>query len=189
MTVKVDPPYKHLVQKKAFCGPTCIQMILFRRGIWTDQEELAYRMGVKIYEEQKDFYEHQFPVVEKGSPEYGMAIKDFESKEVLNVFKDFGLTAEVFLIREIDDVKEFIIEKIEDGCDVMTCFRFDPIDGREIGHYALVSEFDEKSDTVTLCDPYFECKRFWDVKLEKLKEAMSPKWDEIERGFVVVREK
>jgi hypothetical protein len=25
--VKLDPPYKHLYQKPAFCGPCCVQMV------------------------------------------------------------------------------------------------------------------------------------------------------------------
>lgn len=37
--------YQHLVEKPSLCGPTCLQMILLRRGIWIDQEIIAKEIG------------------------------------------------------------------------------------------------------------------------------------------------
>jgi len=56
MTVlKIRPQYKHLMEKEDFCGPACVQMILFRRGIWIDQELLAYKLGACVDKKKVDY--------------------------------------------------------------------------------------------------------------------------------------
>jgi len=44
MKFELKPKYRHLVQKRYLCGPTCIQMVILRRNLgWIDQEKIAER--------------------------------------------------------------------------------------------------------------------------------------------------
>lgn len=187
MILKVRPPYAHLVQKPALCGPTCVQIVLLRRGKWVDQEQLAFEMGTRIYKEQKHLYSRPFRIVRKGSPQYGLPFGVFRHNQKLKrVLRRYGLRNKAYTPSEIDDVSRFFKDTLGKGLDVLACFRFDPIDRRRFGHYALVTAFDTDTERVTLCDPYFKNKAMWNVPLNKLLAGMGSQWSGKERGFVVI---
>ncbi len=55
--LKLNPPYKHLVQKRYLCGPACLQMIILRRNLgWIHQEKIAEELGARILPAVKDTF-------------------------------------------------------------------------------------------------------------------------------------
>jgi hypothetical protein len=186
MVVKVDPPYKHLNQKRGLCGPTCIQMILLRKDVWVDQERLACDMGTRILKDYKDYFMLPFKTVDKPGFNYGIKMTEFDKEPISKILNKSGLRAEVHMLSDIENASDFILENLRKGFDIMACFKMEPIDGRDFGHFALIAEHDGK-DSVTLCDPDYENKCFWQVKVEKLVEGMKDTWDGYERGLVVIR--
>lgn len=187
MILRVKRPYIHLVQKPALCGATCIQMILLRRGKFVGQEKLAFELGTKIYKNQKQLYGYPFGIVSEGSPKYGLEFSKFGNNvRVKRVLHRHGLRSKVYELSKIKDVESFIKQTLEKGQDLIVGFRFDPIDKRTFGHYALVTAFDTKKKQVELCDPYHQNKAQWSVSLKKLIVGMSAKWTGKERGFVVI---
>jgi hypothetical protein len=150
-TVEKKQRYAGIKQEKNLCGPTCLQMVLFRKGVWVDQEALAARIGLRIDENDRDLY--NFPL--KAAPS--------------------------------DDLSCLGI-KLTDH-DIMANFWWEPINRKKKGHYALVSDYNQDTKELTLCDPSTEQKTFWKIHIDKLKEAMSKDWTGEERGFVVVKQR
>ncbi len=187
MVVEVNPPYKHLVQKRSFCGPACIQMVLFRNGLWVDQEELAYELGVVTAEEYKDYFIHPFQTVPKGDPRYGFKFEDFDNQKTIDILSKYDITSEVLVMSEIGDVKIFLIEQIQNRNDIIACFRLDPFTGEKVGHYVLVAAIDDENDMITFCDPHLKHKKTWTTSLEELMDAMETNWDGKERGFIIIK--
>lgn len=185
MVFKVKPMYKHLCQKVNFCGPTCLQMILFRRGYWLSQELLAQKIGVGIDKKDKDLYLLDFPEFSNGDSRIGIALKDFE-KQVNPLLKEYGLKCKVYRPSQLTSLREFIERNIKANNDIIINFWLKPFDGRGSGHFVLIADFDEKTWEVTICDSSNKKKSFWKANIEKFVEAMHQKWDGDERGFVVI---
>lgn len=187
MTLKIKPGYKHLIQKRNFCGPACLQMILLRRGIWYEQEPLSYKLDAKIDRKEKDMYLLPFKKMPSGDSRIGLKIKEFNGKTIKNFLKKFDLEAEVYLISQIKNLSGFIVKNIKEKNDIMINYWVKILSGKDSGHYVLLSEFDRKNNILTVCDPSPTGRAFWKVGLGKIKRAMSSKWDGNERGFVIIK--
>jgi hypothetical protein len=85
--IKINPPYKHLVQKPSCCGPTCLQMVLFHHGHWFDQEELAYQIGAKIRKDYSEFFQKSFAINDTGNA--GIPLERFS--EINHFLEQFNL--------------------------------------------------------------------------------------------------
>lgn len=183
--LKVNPPYKHFLQKRQFCGPACIQMILFRRGFKIDQERLAYNLGVLVDKKDSKHYYLKFKTAPTGDSRIGIMLKDFGKPRVKKVLGKYGLKVKVFKLSKIKNVGKFLADNIKSNKDVIMNFWWKPIDGTEWGHHVLLSKFYTKKRVVTVCDPGEKTKS-WSIKLDKLIEGMSSKFDGNERGFAVI---
>lgn len=187
MKYQAEPKYKHLTQKKNFCGPTCLQMALFRRGIWMSQEMIAYSIGVNIDKKDKELYVLPFNALNSADPRVGLTFDGFLGEKVKKFLADNGLKIEGHRISSIGDVKKFIISNILKKNDVIINFSWEPFDGRKnAGHYVLVADFNDQDEIFTVCDPSGNKKSFWTASLENFIEAMQKKWDKKERGFLVI---
>ncbi len=187
MKIKINPPYKHLVQKPGLCGPCCLQMILLRRGLkWIDQEEIAYTLKTPIYFKDKDINMYKLPIV-NDQKVVGNYLKDLEGEYIKEFFKKFKLFLEskVYYISEIDDPQKFIYNNLKSGKDIIINFWFKPLKSGDYGHFMLISEI--VGDKIKLCDPANQNhKSFWWISLSKAIEGMSKEFDGKERGFAVV---
>jgi len=185
--IKINPPYKHLTQRKDFCGPACVQMVLLRRGIQVDQEATACEIGTRIDERDKNLYHLPLETLPAGDHRVGTWLGDFAKEKAQGFFKKHGLAVEVRRIGEIENPGAFIAENIDDDNDMILNFWWKPINDQEWGHFVLLSGFDPETGMVTLCDPSYMQKSFWDIRLDKIVEAMDKKWTTTERGFAVVK--
>ena len=177
--------YKHLVQKPSLCGPTCVQMILLRRGIWVDQEEIAKEIGVKIPEEESGVFYIPLPIG-KTQKEFGISLVDFNSKKMSDFLnkRNIPLRVTVYFMNEITDAGQFIADNLEKGNDVMANFWMKPFkEDLDMGHFSIISGIEE--NTVTICDPWPTNKSFWETHIKELMKTMRNTFDGQERGFVV----
>lgn len=186
--MKLNPPYKHLVQKPSLCGPACLQMVILRRDLgWIDQEEIAKELGARIGRKQVSSFNTKLKIAkDEDETDRGLQLKEFKEKKVHDFFAKhkLSLKAEVFFISQVKNPKSFIQESIKAGNDLMVNFHHKPFHKeKNWGHFVLVSEI--SGDKVTLCDPGTTSKIFWQAPLEKLVRSMEKKYDPLERGFVV----
>lgn len=185
MTHIQKPRYKHLLQKKSFCSAACIQMILFRRNFWIDQELLAKELDIKVCEDDLSLYVKKFMALPKGHPQIGFPLENFENDYVKDVLKTLHLKAKVHKLSEIENLEEFIASNIDCGRDVMLNIWWEPLTKRKHGHYVLVSEFDSEKGEATVFDPHYASKNEWTITTDQIKESMLDKWDGQERGLVI----
>lgn len=178
--------YKHLTQQQFLCGPTCVQMILFRRGKWVGQEKLGSVLGVKIPKEVEELYEDKFEFVEN-KEDSGFRIDRFSEKDVKEVFSSFKLKVKVSKISTIEDLPDFFRKQFENGSDVIANISWKPLRKTDGGHYVLISEFNPETNQVTVCDPSPSSKNHWTIDLDDLARTMTDEWDGRERGFVSIR--
>ena len=183
--MKQNPPYKHLVQKIHLCGPTSIQMILFRRGHWVEQEWLAMKMGTRIRSENSHIFNANFETNEEGDA--GIRIEEFG--KIKDFLAEYKLEAEIITTNKINDLKTIIINNISKGNDLIINFNrivYNP--QKNWGHYSLINAIDEETGEIELCDPSGNDKYYWKTSLEKLNEAILPKWDGKDRGIIIIKE-
>ena len=178
--------YKHLLQKPSMCGPACIQMVLLRKGMWMDQEEIAEKVNARIFADQKDFFSKKLRIT-KDDIEVGIRLREFGEERIRNFFKNLkpSLKTEIFQVSEIKEVKDFIKENLNKNNDIIANIHMRYFDKkRKFGHFVLVSEI--KGDRVTLCDPSPNSQNLWITTIDKLVKSMSKKIDGLERGFAII---
>lgn len=176
--------YKHLVEKPNLCGPACIQMILLRRGVWMDQEEIAKEVDTKVSKKDLDKYKIKLKTTADKN-KLGVSLKDFKNKEIKQFFKKNNLEANVFSISEIKNIKEFIEDNLKKGNDVIANFWMKHFDKKKNwGHFSLISYLN--GNTVTIIDPEPTNKSEWKTQITELTKAMSKQFDGRERGFIVI---
>lgn len=92
----LKPPYKHLVQKPDLCGPCCLSMALLRRGVWIDQEEIAFHLKTPIYFKNKSIYSFKLPAVKY--EDTGNYLAEFDGKLMKKFLKKFKLPVKTKVI-------------------------------------------------------------------------------------------
>ncbi len=190
--IRIKPPYKHIVQKPSFCGPCCVQMILFRQGMWVDQEKMASELDAGISRERKNIYMLKYKIVkDKKSVRLGVSLKDM-GKRLNTLFRKhkLKLRSEIFHASQITNPKEFIADNMRSGNDMIIDFwlrQKSPEKG--VGHYVLISEIDTKNNKITVCDPDYDSKAFWKIDIDEMMRLMDKSWDGNERGMVVIKRK
>ena len=178
----INPPYKHLVQKIHLCGVTCLQMVLFRRNIWLEQEELAQTMGARIRSKSQHLFRLPLKIDDHDA---GLNLWEFPNNN--SWLEQHHLKAEMFKLSQIDDLKEFITKNLQKGNDLIVNFkRTAYYPEKEWGHYALINSITE--DQIELCDPSPQGKPYWKTPLTKLQHAMDNSWDNQERGIIIISE-
>lgn len=181
--MKIEPPYKHFVQKPYLCGPTCIQMILLRRGVWIDQEQIAKETGARVLSKYAVQYVTKLPTT-KDEHNVGLWLKEFRGNKVQAFLRKRKLQVEVFYKSAVANVRDLIEENVAKGNDVVVNFWAKSFyKNSNWGHYSLASAIER--NRVTLCDPYPSHKSFWEVSVDELIKSMGKQFDGNERGFVV----
>ena len=182
----MKPKYKPLVQMRGCCGPCAILWILLRRGFWVDQEKIAKELKTRVFKRDlKLFPEKMLTTGKKGD----LGLPDIIGKDtyLVNRFlKKYKIPLRMtpFKISKVKNPKEFIVENLKKGNDIMVSFNWKGLEHkRGWGHIVVISEIDTRKDVVVLGDPGQNQPKFWKVKLNRLTKAMSSKYDGAERGF------
>ena len=184
--IKVDPPYKPLVQMPYCCAPCVFLWVLHRRGYWIDQEELVRYCKVRVPRKSAKAFMENINI----------------SKKIRGVNKDFGLNIakllkekelpfviETIFISKVKDPKNLITENLKKGNDIILCLHSKPFKRYTFnnGHCLVISAFDTEAEKLTLGDPSQINSKFWEVPLNNVINAMSKKYDGKERSFFVIK--
>lgn len=182
MGIKIT--YKHLVEKPNLCGSACIQMILLRRGMWIDQEQIAKSVDTKIPKKDLDKYKIKLKTTEN-KDKFGISFKDFKGKRIKNFLAKQNLKTRIFYISEIKDVKLFVEDNLIKGSDIIANFYMRHFDkSKDWGHFSLIASV--KNNNLTIVDPEPSNKSEWQTGINKLSQAMGEQFDGRERGFIVI---
>ncbi len=182
------PLYKPLDQKPYCCVPACISMILDRKKIsHRTQDEIGYELGLTVPKEK----EHLYTKVRTGKkPSAGYGTQVGKKEYSINNFfgkNKIGLKETYFFIRDISNVREFIILNIKLNNDIIACFNNKKLHSKgDWGHVSLIQGI--KKDIVSLVDPGKDVSKIRKVKLDKLIEAMDYHGKEKSGGFWLISE-
>ena len=192
MIIKVKPKYKPLVQMRGCCFPCSFLWILFRRGFWVDQEEIARELKTRVFKKDLKLFSKKMLLTRKMGD---LGVPDIIGKNAYLAHKflrkhRIPLKMTNLKIGRVKDPKGFIIKNLKKRNDIMLSFNWKGL-GRKNnwGHIVVISELDTEKDIVVLGDPGYDRPKFWRVKLNRLVKAMSPKYDGVERGFHIFSKK
>ena len=160
MKINLNPPYNLIKQLPYCCVPTCIQMVLSRRGLPPlSPEDIGIDLGLTIPPEEKS----NFKKIHSGKmPSAGWGTRINEETYGLNNFfrkNKIHLESKFTSVEEIKSVKNYINENLLKGNDILVCFRYGTLypGGALFGHGSLIESIEK--DTITLVDPHGERKK------------------------------
>jgi hypothetical protein len=178
--VRITPHYVPLTQQKYCCLPCCIQWILLRRGMkLLSQDEMARDLGVVIAPEDQRLFNIKMKVTKKlprGKLGYGTwsyTIPNFLKKHKI------PLTVRRHYPSKLDDVKKFLCEHLKTGNDIIVSYNVaayaKPGSGVKYVHSCIVDSVtsNKKDVIVTLGDPAYSHRKFFDIELQKLLNGMT----------------
>lgn len=148
--------YVPFTQQPYLCVPTCLQMILYRRGIaLMEQEAIANELGLIVPEEDLKYFTHA-RTGERPSSGYGTQIQD-ERYSMQKLFDKNGWKlsfARRSDITSVDELHHILAEaQANDDIDAMLCFDYGKLWGLKSngGHVCIFESID--GDTVHIIDP------------------------------------
>ncbi len=174
MKTSINPSYKPLTQQHYCCVPTCIQMILSRRGIKPDsQEEIGWHLGLVVPKEDR----HLFTKVRVGKkPKGGYGTQIGLKKYSLNSYlKKRGVPLRMELKKRsaVGGVDLFLEKNLREGNDIIVCFYNEKLFGKGTwGHVCLVEGLDTAQKKVMLIDPEKGVPKRRTVPIQKLLAAI-----------------
>jgi hypothetical protein len=189
--VRIKPNYIPLTQQKYCCLPCCIQWVMLRRGLnLISQDEMAKDLGVVIAPEDQRLFNIKMKVAKKlpqGKLGYGTWV--YKIPQFLKKHK-IPLTVTRVYPSKIDNIQNFLCENLKCGNDIIVSFNVaayaKPGSGVNYGHSCVIDSVmvKNKNVIVTLGDPAYSHRKFFDIDLQKLLDGMSTKYGE-EKSFKV----
>lgn len=148
-------------------------------------------MDMKIPKGDRHLFATRIPVSRKRS--------DWGAGEVLkeNLIEKFfrakklPLTCRTYAYDVIKDHKNFILENLQNGNDIIFSFHWKGLGKKTAsGHVCLIAGL-KLSDrpTIIVGDPSPVDPKFWEIKLDKIVHAMHERYDEYKRGFYIISKK
>lgn len=190
MKLKVNPPYIPLVQQPLCCFACSVQWVLLRRNLkLIDQEEIAQYFGLEIPKKSVKYFTRKIKVTSNRKNYGTKSEKQYNNMNRFFAKYKIPLKAKSFRVSKVNDPQLLISENIKKGNDIITIYHQRGIDKRRynIGHVVVIAEID--GDMAIVGDPSRTSPKFWRVKLRKLVNAMSDRFDGDERGFIVISKK
>jgi len=190
--IRIKPEYIPFTQQKYCCFPCCIQWILFRRGLkLISQDKIAKEVGLVIPPEDQRLFNEEMKVVKelpKGVTTYGVWKVD-----ILKFFKKYRVQLKMtsYYPSKIPDVKKFIINNLQKGNDMIVSFNVAPYANPKYKvnyiHSCVIDSIrtKDKKTIITLGDPSYTHRKFFDIDFDILLEGMSDKYDSKEKSFKV----
>ena len=191
-TMRIKPNYFPLTQQKYCCFPCCIQWILLRRGLkLISQDKIAKEVGLVIPPEDQRLFNEKMKTakkIPKGKTTYGTWKVDVP--KLLNKF-NIPLKMRSYYPSKIATVKKFIIDNLQKGNDIIVSFNVGPYSRPKNSvnyiHSCVIDSIraQGKKTIVTLGDPSYSHRKFFDIDLKILLEGMSNKYYSREKSFKV----
>jgi len=183
------PPYKFITQLPHCCCPACLTMILNRRKIKHDsQEEIGNQLGLVVSPKNAHLFKN---AIVKEDPEKEYGTQTHKEEYSINKFfqkNNIKLKETYYPVETVNNPKEFIIDNLKNGNDIMVCINNRILYGEGHGHLSLIQSIND--DEITLVDPKINKPKIRIVKLTKLLESMRVEYHQkIKRGgFWIIAE-
>lgn len=178
--------YSPLNQKRYCCVPTCVCMILDRRGIaHEDQESIGFDLGLIVPEDKANLFA-KVRTGDRLASGWGTQVQ--EERYSLNSYfrkRSILLKESYFFADDISNVSEFIFDNLRKDNGIIVCFNNKSLYGSgDWGHVSLVQELD--SGVVTLVDPEDIPNKIRTVLLDDLVRAMRLHGRQNRGGFWII---
>lgn len=154
------------------------------------QDAIAQDLGVVIKPEDQRLFDIKMKTAKKlPKGKLGYGVWTYKIPQFLKK-RNIPLTVKKFYPSKIRDVKAFISDNLKDGNDIIVSFNVAAIARPESSvnyvHSVVVSSISIRNNKtiVTLGDPSYKHKKFFDVELEKLLDGMGIKYGK-EKSFKV----
>lgn len=189
--IHIRPNYIPLTQQKYCCLPCCVQWIMLRRGLkLISQDDMAKDLGVVIAPEDQRLFNIKMKVAKKlPKGKLGYGTWTYEIPKFLKKHK-IPLSVKRFYPSKIKDTIKFLSENLENGNDIIVSFNMaayaKPESGVNYVHSCVIDSLTIKNKKViiTLGDPAFSHRKYFDIELSKLLDGMSTKYGK-EKSFKV----
>jgi len=172
MTKKYIP----LTQQRYCCVPTCLQMVMYRRGIpLQPAEDIAYALGLTVPEEDARL----FSKVRTGErPPAGWGTQIYKPEfEINKVLKEINIPLRVGVDTDIKSVEELRtkLQAVQDADgDALLCFDYGKLWDEDFtgGHVCVFDGLDDDGESVWMVDPERNVPKHRKASLQKLFEAI-----------------
>ena len=189
--IRIKPNYLPLTQQKYCCLPCCIQWIMLRQGLkLISQDKMAKDLGVVIRPEDQRLFNLKLKTAEKLLPgKLGYGTWTYKIPQFLKKHR-IPLSVKRYYPSKIKDVKKFLCQNMQEGNDTIVTFNVaayaNPKSGINYVHSCVIDSlaFKNKKTIVTLGDPEYLHRKFFDIDLDKLLLGMSKKYGK-EKSFKV----
>ncbi len=164
--------YIPLTQQPYCCVPTCLQMILLKRGLpLISQEDIGYDLGLTVPLKDKKLF-NKVRTGKKPNAGWGTqvgktiySINHFFNKNKIN------LKEEYLFLTKVEDIKEFLKENLEVK-DIIVCFDYKTLYGKgeNTGHVSIIGSLN--GGHLALIDPLYREPKYRKISLTKLSKAI-----------------
>ncbi|MEK7580157.1 MAG: hypothetical protein AAB465_00880 [Patescibacteria group bacterium] len=173
-----DSRYIPFTQQMWCCAPTCIQMVMYRRGIpLVPAELIGHYLGLTVPRKDLRYFWHT-RTGKKSSAGWGTKINQ-KKYAPNNAFKKLHipLKLEFKLIDQFEGLayfKNYLQEIEKKDKDVLACYEVKVLDGGKIhgGHVCVIDRVYLKQGKIRLIDPSHLSPKWKIVSIKKLYEAM-----------------
>lgn len=173
-----DSRYIPLTQQPYCCVPTCIQMIMLRRGMrLVPQELMGYYLGIVVPKRYLKYFWHgrtgKRPISGYGTQIFN---KRYELNRAFSKLR-IPLKAKLRLIdsfKDSESVKRYLAEAEKKDKDVLVCFDYGALYGTSYhyGHVCVLDRVYATKGEVRLVDPSRIASKWRYVKMDRLYRAM-----------------
>ncbi len=182
----------NIPQRFNFCAVSTVQSALAQVGYFPpDQEELAYKIGINVSEEDNTKYSLPFPRLPKKDPRIGLPARFFnKSKPLRDFLKEYGLDPHFYRIDKIKDLESLIIKEFLEQNPMalnINLHEFDKRRPKYAGHFVSAKKYDDTTKILECNDSSPKNPSTMIHTLGEYEEAMLPKYDGVTRGVVVFR--
>ncbi len=171
-----DSRYVPFTQQSSCCVPTCLSIIMYKRGIaLIPLEELGYHLGLVVSDERELLFWNP-RTGERPPTGYGTQIYR-EEFDINRALKKLNIPLRM-IFHPVDDfnsegdLRDFLSQKIKEDKDLMVCFDHGELKGdhKQGGHVCV---FDRVMDQeIRLIDPGYDQPKWRIVKISLLLKAM-----------------
>ncbi len=182
--------YHPIYQLPYCCVPATLQWIFYRNNLnILDQEFIGAKLGLTLPEKGRKLFSHPKIIFTDIKPKTGYGTQIEKNKySINNFFKKNKIPlkiSELYIFKNTSQLKNFLINNFNNETDIIIRYHLKLFNGSDCGHFAIITEFDTKKQTVVIGDPAMPF--FQTVNMKDLIIAMSNKTDGIQRGLYLVK--
>lgn len=181
--------YRPFLQMPYCCVPATLQSVFYRRGLdILDQETIGAYLGLRVKKDHLKYFQNpKIQVVNDGEEAMTQILKnEYSIQNLFDKLKYPLKISEEIQFSDLQEIDKFLQVKIKEDVDIILRYNNSLFQSNKkgVGHFSLISEYDDKSREVLILDPDPPFLKI--LKLEDLYTSISNKLDGIQRGLYIV---